>query len=71
MKRITCFLLLVAFVGLLFFNLACGGSGYESGDPKNEPAKEAAGVDAPDEPVAEPVPEGSNLTEPPPQDLGD
>lgn len=66
MRRITGFLLLLVFVGLLLINLACGGSGYKTGDPKNQKAQEAAGV-ATEKPadVPAPVPEGATSTEPP------
>ena len=66
MSRITGFLLLLVFVGLLLINVACGGSGYESGDPKNQKAQEAAGVatEQPEE-TPTPVPEGATSTEPP------
>jgi hypothetical protein len=65
MRKITAFLLLMTFVGLLLLSLACGGSGYEGDDPKNKPAKEAAGIETPEEPATPPMGEPSPDVEPP------
>jgi hypothetical protein len=56
MNRILGTVLLVAFLGLLFISLACGGSGYEGDDPKNQPARDAVGIPPvePDEGAAPP-----------------
>ena len=67
MKRILTLLLLVAFIGLFLLNIACGGSGYQGKDPKNDPAKKAGGVEVKPKPVPPPIPEGATGTEPPPE----
>ncbi len=71
MKKITAFLLLLAFVGVFFISVACGGSGYEGGDPKNAKAKEAAGISTPsNETAPTPTAEGGSTTEAP-ADMGE
>ena len=65
MRRIAGFLLLLFLISIVVVAIGCGGGGYEGGDPKNEPAKDAAGITETEEEPVSPVPEGSERTEPP------
>jgi len=67
MKRVITLLLLMTIIGLFLLNIACGGSGYQGGDPKNAPAKKASGIATKEEPAPPPIPEGATGTEPPPE----
>ena len=65
MRKIAGFLLMLFLISIVVVAIGCGGGGYDSGDPKNKPAKDASGITETDEEPPSPLPEGSERTEPP------